>query len=59
MHAAKVLEHPRWEDFNYETLGNTQNRFYWLGDGNTIADRDPKGDSESFNRRGNFGSPFM
>jgi len=46
MHAAKALEYPRWEDFNYEQLDKVQSRFYWLGDGNAVADRDPKADSE-------------
>ena len=50
LHAARALEHPRWEDFNYEHRDNVHNRFFWLGNGSTIADTDPKADSESFNR---------
>lgn len=46
MHAARALAHPRWEDFNYEYLDASQNRLHWLGDGNTVADRDPNGDSK-------------
>ncbi|KAH9486428.1 Putative sterigmatocystin biosynthesis monooxygenase stcW [Psilocybe cubensis] len=45
IHAARALAHPRWEDFNYEYLDPSQNRLHWLGDGNTVADRDPNGDS--------------
>lgn len=48
MHAAKTLAHPRWEDFNYEFLSGVKNRLHWLGDGNTVADRDPKSDSKLF-----------
>ena len=48
MHAAKTLAHPRWEDFNYEFLDGVKNRLHWLGDGNTVADRDPKADSKFF-----------
>ena len=49
MDAARALEYPRWKDFNYEQLDNVQNQFYWLEDGHTVADRDPKADSESRN----------
>lgn len=39
LHAAKVLSHPRWEDYNYEYLdNNVTNRFYWLGKGHTRAE---------------------
>ncbi|KAG6812856.1 hypothetical protein H0H92_015954 [Tricholoma furcatifolium] len=45
LHAARALEHPRWEDYNYEVLdGPVKNRFYWLGDGQTVDDKDPNGD---------------
>ena len=54
MHAVKALEYPRWEDYNYEQLDDIQNRLFWLGDGNTVADEDPKADSETLNRRRNF-----
>ena len=54
MHAVRALEYPRWEDYNYEQLDDIQNRLFWLGDGNTVADKDPKADSETFNRRRNF-----
>ncbi|KXN90086.1 Putative sterigmatocystin biosynthesis monooxygenase stcW [Leucoagaricus sp. SymC.cos] len=47
LHAAKTFEHPRWEDFNYERLdGDRKNRFYFLGDGSTVADVAPGEDSE-------------
>jgi len=48
IHAARALEYPRWEDFKYEQLDNVHNRFYWLGNGTTLADTDPKVDSESY-----------
>ncbi|KAF9011133.1 hypothetical protein BDQ17DRAFT_1387598 [Cyathus striatus] len=44
LHAARALQHPRWEDFNYELLDGVQNRFHWLGDGNTVADTIPQAD---------------
>ncbi|KAG6820664.1 hypothetical protein H0H93_013515 [Arthromyces matolae] len=45
LHAARALAHPRWEDYNYEPLdGPIKNRLYWLGDGQTVADKDPHGD---------------
>jgi hypothetical protein len=40
------LEHPRWEDYVFEPLDNVKNRFYWLGDGHTVADREKDGDSK-------------
>ncbi|KAF8807916.1 FAD/NAD(P)-binding domain-containing protein [Phlegmacium glaucopus] len=57
MHAARALEYPRWEDFNYEQLDNAQNRFYWLGDGNTVADRDPKADRAWYLKTENIDYP--
>ncbi|RDB29291.1 putative sterigmatocystin biosynthesis monooxygenase stcW [Hypsizygus marmoreus] len=44
LHAARALAHPRWEDYNYEPLDKVKNRFYWLGDGHAVADRDDAGD---------------
>lgn len=38
MHAMRALEHPRWEDFNYERDNEVQNRFHWLGDGSTYVE---------------------
>lgn len=47
LHAARALAHPRWEDYTYEPLdGTVKNRMYWLGDGQTVDDKDPNGDSE-------------
>jgi hypothetical protein len=43
-HAARALQHPRWEDYNYEYLDNTRNRFYWLGDGSTYNEKYMTGD---------------
>ncbi|KAG5339499.1 hypothetical protein C0989_004015 [Termitomyces sp. Mn162] len=45
LHAARALSHPRWEDYNYEQLdGSVKNRLYWLGDGQTVDDKNPNGD---------------
>ncbi len=44
----KAITYPRWEDFNYETLDPTSNRFYWLGDGQTYNEKTMTGDSEHF-----------
>ncbi|KAF8498886.1 FAD/NAD(P)-binding domain-containing protein [Gautieria morchelliformis] len=43
LHAVRTLAHPRWEDFNYEPLDGRQNRFYWLGDGWTVNEREGSG----------------
>lgn len=47
LHCARALEHPRWEDYDYEPLDPVNNRFFWLGDGNTIADKVPGSDRRS------------
>ena len=49
LHAVRALEHPRWEDFNYEPLdgSGTRNRFYWLGDGSTYNEKHMVRDRES------------
>jgi len=40
LHCVRALEHPRWEDYDYELLDATENNsFFWLGDGNTMADK--------------------
>ena len=44
LHALKALEHPRWEDFNYEPVDPVHNRMYWLGDGQTYAEKTLTGD---------------
>ncbi|KIM76405.1 hypothetical protein PILCRDRAFT_648853 [Piloderma croceum F 1598] len=44
LHALRVLEHPRWEDFDYEPLNEIKNRFHWLGDGQTYNDKTKTGD---------------
>lgn len=35
MHHFRTLRHPRWEDFNYERVDNSSNRFFWFGNGMT------------------------
>ncbi|THH07656.1 hypothetical protein EW145_g3232 [Phellinidium pouzarii] len=44
LHAAKTLQNPRWEDFNFEQLGDRKNRFFWLGDGSTYNEKHMVGD---------------
>ncbi|KAJ3998171.1 hypothetical protein F5050DRAFT_1567772, partial [Lentinula boryana] len=44
LHCVKALEHTRWEDYDYELLDSQNNRFFWLGDGNTMADKVPGSD---------------
>ncbi|KAG7099932.1 hypothetical protein E1B28_001725 [Marasmius oreades] len=40
LHCLRALEHPRWEDYHYKPLDDKpRNRFYWLGDGQTTADK--------------------
>ncbi|KAL1708071.1 hypothetical protein EV121DRAFT_287900 [Schizophyllum commune] len=41
LHIIRALEHPRWEDYSYESLDGTRNRFHWFGHGGTAADIDP------------------
>ncbi|VDC03361.1 unnamed protein product [Peniophora sp. CBMAI 1063] len=46
LHLARVLSNPRWEDFDFAQLpeDRTRNRFYWLGDGLTLAEKTEDGD---------------
>ncbi|TDL19261.1 FAD/NAD(P)-binding domain-containing protein [Rickenella mellea] len=44
LHAIRAMANPRWEDFDYKYLENTKNRFQWLGDGSTYAEKHMKGD---------------
>ncbi len=46
MHAIRTLEHPRWEDYNYEQADGVGNPLYWLGDGQTLNEKTLTGDSE-------------
>jgi cation diffusion facilitator CzcD-associated flavoprotein CzcO len=39
LHAVRTFENPRWEDFDYVYLDDGKNRFGWLGDGWTEAER--------------------
>lgn len=50
IHAARALAHPRWEDFNYEFVDGAVNRFYWFGDGNSVADVNEHADSKPIGR---------
>jgi len=43
LHAMRALAHPRWEDFEYERLDKVRNRFYWLGDGQTVFEKTMEG----------------
>ena len=44
LHAIRVLEHPRWEDYEYERMDDTPNRLFWLGDGQTMNESNMTGD---------------
>ncbi|KAI0666937.1 hypothetical protein C8Q78DRAFT_982944 [Trametes maxima] len=44
LHGTRALEHPRWEDFAYELADPVQNRFFYLGDGQTHAEKTLEGD---------------
>ena len=45
LHALKALSYPRWEDYTYEPADPVENRLYWLGDGQTHAEKTLTGDS--------------
>lgn len=49
LHLVRTLSNPRWEDFDYSPLveDKTTNRFYWLGDGLTYAEKTNSGDRKS------------
>ena len=47
LHALRALQHPRWEDFDYERKDAVDNRMYWLGDGQTWNEKTLTGDSMS------------
>ncbi|KJA28573.1 hypothetical protein HYPSUDRAFT_34011 [Hypholoma sublateritium FD-334 SS-4] len=57
MHAARALAHPRWEDFNYEFVDGAVNRFYWFGDGNSVADVNEHADKAWYLRPENIDYP--
>ncbi|RPD76724.1 FAD/NAD-P-binding domain-containing protein [Lentinus tigrinus ALCF2SS1-7] len=42
--AAKAIMHPRWEDFKYELIDPSKNRFFWFGDGQTYNEKTMSGD---------------
>ncbi|EJC99858.1 FAD/NAD-binding domain-containing protein [Fomitiporia mediterranea MF3/22] len=44
LHHIKTITEPRWEDYNYEQLGESKNRFYCLGDGSTHNEKYMVGD---------------
>ncbi|KAH9888563.1 hypothetical protein C8Q73DRAFT_794305 [Cubamyces lactineus] len=45
LHAMRAIEHPRWEDYQYELLEDgEQNMFYWLGEGQTYSQKTFSGD---------------
>ena len=47
LHCVRALEHPRWEDFDYQPLEEKpMNRFYWFGDGQTLVEKIPGSDCE-------------
>ena len=49
MHVTAVRREPRWEDWDYEYLSESGNRFEWyLGNGWTRKERDPDSDATSY-----------
>ncbi|KAH9934327.1 uncharacterized protein B0H18DRAFT_869878 [Fomitopsis serialis] len=44
LHNLRALQYPRWEDFNYEPLDDTENRLHWFGDGQTHNEKTMSGD---------------
>ncbi|KAI0635260.1 hypothetical protein C8Q77DRAFT_1054047 [Trametes polyzona] len=50
----KALQHPRWEDYNYELADSVQNRLHWLGDGQTYNEKTLTGDRAWYLR-----APFL
>ncbi|TBU26518.1 hypothetical protein BD311DRAFT_798262 [Dichomitus squalens] len=44
VHAMRALQHPRWEDYEYEYADSEDNSLYWLGDGQTWAEKNQQGD---------------
>ncbi|KIP07559.1 hypothetical protein PHLGIDRAFT_70919 [Phlebiopsis gigantea 11061_1 CR5-6] len=46
-----VLEHPRFEDYDYTYTGDnsSQNRFYWLGNGSTLSQDEDKPGTRAWN----------
>lgn len=48
LHAMKALENPRWEDYEYERIDRTKNRLYWLGDGQTVNEKNMTGDRKCY-----------
>ncbi|KAI0777137.1 FAD/NAD-P-binding domain-containing protein [Irpex lacteus] len=44
LHAMNALANPRWEDYDYERIDSTKNRLYWLGDGQTMNEKNMTGD---------------
>ena len=41
----RALQHPRWEDYDYESADPGENSMYWLGDGQTWNEKTLTGDS--------------
>ncbi|KAM5545277.1 hypothetical protein V8D89_001388 [Ganoderma adspersum] len=44
LHAMRALQHPRWEDYDYESADADENSMYWLGDGQTWNEKSLTGD---------------
>ncbi|KAH9925847.1 FAD/NAD-P-binding domain-containing protein [Epithele typhae] len=44
LHALRALEHPRWEDYDYESRDEGEHSMFWLGDGQTWSEKTMTGD---------------
>lgn len=47
-HLTRVLREPRWEDWEYEYLSTSGNRFAYLGNGWTKKEQDPSSDMTAY-----------
>ena len=47
----RVLEHPRFEDYDYIYSDDnvSRNRFYWLGNGSTVSQDEDKPGTRAWN----------
>lgn len=48
LHSIHAMEHPRWEDYDYERVDDTPNRLFWLGDGQTVNEKNNSGDRKLY-----------
>jgi len=54
LHFLRALSHPRWEDFNFEPLEGSKNRFHWFGNGQTQVETTSSTNSEPLSPSNDF-----